>query len=79
MIKTILQAPPQIISNLKRKLIGHLHVLEQVQSNQEEKVSQNKHTLLSKKNSCWSQLRLDTLTHGQARKQKETYVHVTLR
>ena len=29
MIKTILQAPPQIISNLKRKLIGHIHVLEQ--------------------------------------------------
>jgi hypothetical protein len=29
MIKIILQAPPQIISNLKRKLIGHIHVLEQ--------------------------------------------------
>ena len=49
MIKTILQTPPQIISNLKRKLIGHIHVLEQKYNQIKKKnVSQNKQTLLSK-------------------------------
>ena len=48
MIKTILQEPPQIISNLKRKLIGHIHVLEQDTKIKKKNVSQNKHTLLSK-------------------------------
>ncbi len=48
MIKTILQAPPQIISNLKRKLIGHIHVLEQdTIKSRRKNVSQNKNTLLS--------------------------------
>jgi hypothetical protein len=49
MIKTLLQAPPQIISNLKRKLIGHIYVL-QASYNQIKKknVIKNKTTLLSK-------------------------------
>ena len=38
MIKTILQAPPQIISNLKRKLIGHIHVLEQADTKSRRKI-----------------------------------------
>jgi hypothetical protein len=49
MIKTLLQARPQIISNLKRKLIGHIYVL-QASYNQIKKknVMENKTTLLSK-------------------------------
>ena len=45
MIKTILQAPPQIISNLKRKLIDHIHVLEQdtIKSKRKMSVKTSKH------------------------------------
>ncbi len=45
MIKTILQAPPQVISNLKRKLIGHIHVLEQatIKSRRKMLVETSKH------------------------------------
>ncbi len=38
MIKIILQAPPQTISNLKRKLINHIHVLEQTEINSKRKM-----------------------------------------
>ena len=38
MIKIILQAPPQIISNLKRKLINHMHVLEQTEIKSKRKM-----------------------------------------
>ena len=51
MIKTLLQAPPQIISNLKRKLIGHIHVLERkLQSNQEEKCQGKQDNITVKNN-----------------------------
>ncbi len=49
MIKTLLQAPPQIISNLKRKLIGHIYVLRASYNQIKKKnVIKNKTTLLSK-------------------------------
>ncbi len=38
MIKIILQAPPQTISNLKRKLINHTHVLKQTEIKSRRKV-----------------------------------------
>jgi hypothetical protein len=49
MIKILLQEPPHKLRNLKRNSINKLHVLEQINSSQEEKCcsSEIKPTLLS--------------------------------
>jgi hypothetical protein len=80
-IKIPLQASPKIISNLKRKLINHIHVLEQTEIKSKRKMlaktSQHycqKYSLKSNKKNPYQTFE----TMNTARK-KKTHFHVTLR